>query len=205
MRDEYTTLHGIMTHEVIIKGSRFIAVAAPCSSESDLDALLSKVRSEYPNATHYCYAATFDSNDRFSDNGEPSGTAGRSILQVVKGSGIDDLAIIIIRYFGGTLLGTGGLVQAYSGSASDVLKGAESIRYVRSERYRISLTYSEFNVFQSSCSSLCSVAEQGFSENVTLVADVPLKNKSQFIKVMMDLTKGGFMQDTVGAGYCAEK
>jgi len=92
--------------------------------------VLSDISARYPNATHYCYAAVYGGNsriERFSDNGEPSGTAGRPIMSVLRGSGMSDAICVVVRYFGGTLLGTGGLVVAYREATADALAHAEIV------------------------------------------------------------------------------
>ncbi len=126
--DSILSIRSSTTVELKVRGSRFIAHVESCKNEDELNSILVSVRVLYPNATHYCYAAIFgqcSKIERYSDNGEPSGTAGRPILDVLKGFGIVDTVLIVIRYFGGTLLGTGGLVKAYADTARNVLEGAD--------------------------------------------------------------------------------
>ena len=111
--------------EIEIKKSRFIAIAIPANSLEDVKKAVQQVRSEHPDATHVVHAAVIGKAGTIyssSDDKEPKNTAGRPALEVVKGSGITDIAVCIVRYFGGTLLGTGGLVKAYGDSAKEVLK-----------------------------------------------------------------------------------
>lgn len=110
-----------------VKGSRFIATVEPCSSESEVDAFLSAMRGEFRDATHNCYAWRLGlgrDHWRYADDGEPSGTAGRPILQEIDGRGVTDVAVVVTRYYGGTKLGTGGLVRAYGASAAAGLDAA---------------------------------------------------------------------------------
>ena len=105
--------------ELIEKKSRFIATTFPVNSEEEALAFLESIRKKYWNATHNCSAYVIGKNQelqRCSDDGEPSGTAGRPMLEVLLGEGIHNIAVTVTRYFGGTLLGTGGLVRAYSGA-----------------------------------------------------------------------------------------
>ena len=114
---DYDTITGCCEDEMTLKGSRFIGIIMPCKVEEDIQANLAIVAKRYPNATHYCYAAIFGGSERkekSSDNGEPSGTAGKPMLMTLRGSELSDLMCIAVRYFGGTLLGTGGLVHAYT-------------------------------------------------------------------------------------------
>ena len=116
--------------EVIVKKSRFIGEAHRITSEEEAaEEFLSRFRKKYYDARHVCYAYSFgDTNPRlkFSDDGEPKGTAGKPILDIVNGSGVQDILIIVTRYFGGILLGTGGLVRAYSDAAKEALLAAET-------------------------------------------------------------------------------
>lgn len=113
--------------EEIILRSRFITTAAPVTNVEEAKAFIAEIRAEFPDATHNCYAFAAGPPGStamagMSDDGEPSGTAGRPMLAVVLGSGIGDLAVVVTRYFGGTKLGTGGLVRAYSGGVKAVLE-----------------------------------------------------------------------------------
>lgn len=114
-----------VTVEQTVKKSRFICVLARVRSADELRALISRLKKDYPQATHYCSACRIGSLTHSSDDGEPSGTAGRPMLDVLQGSGIDEIGAVVIRYFGGTLLGKGGLVRAYSSSVSLALEEVE--------------------------------------------------------------------------------
>lgn len=107
--------------------SRFITTAGPAGTVEEAKAFIAEVRSEFPNATHHCYAFAAGPPGStgmagMSDDGEPSGTAGRPMLAVVLGSGRGDLVVVVTRYYGGTKLGTGGLVRAYGGGVKAVLE-----------------------------------------------------------------------------------
>jgi uncharacterized YigZ family protein len=113
--------------EEVILRSRFITTAAPVTSVDEAKAFIAEIRAAFPDATHNCYAFAAGPPGStamagMSDDGEPSGTAGRPMLAVVLGSGVGDLAVVVTRYFGGTKLGTGGLVRAYSGGVKAVLQ-----------------------------------------------------------------------------------
>lgn len=112
-----------------IKGSRFIARVAPVRDAADIERFLTACREELPDAGHHCFAWRLAGADRmrYSDDGEPSGTAGRPILQEIDGRDLVDVAVVVMRYFGGTRLGTGGLVRAYGGAAAAALDAAEVV------------------------------------------------------------------------------
>lgn len=122
-----------------IKGSRFLAVAAPAPSEAAAMAVLERVRAEHPDANHHCWAYRLDADTaRSSDDGEPAGTGGPPILRRIGGADLDAAVVVVVRYFGGTKLGTGGLVRAYgeAAAAAAALEAAEVV----STRVRSTLT-----------------------------------------------------------------
>ena len=107
--------------ETIIKNSRFITLLFKIKSKDDVSKILDKIKKEYPKAPHYCYAYVVDSSKKSSDDGEPGGTAGMPILNVLEKENITNVLAIVVRYFGGIKLGAGGLVRAYSKSVKDTL------------------------------------------------------------------------------------
>jgi len=118
-KKDYRTIRNRAPIEYIEKKSRFIATVCPVSSEEEALSFLAEVRKEFSDATHNVYAYTVRENNlaRFSDDGEPGGTAGLPVMEVLKQEELCDVAVVVTRYFGGTLLGAGGLVRAYSKSA----------------------------------------------------------------------------------------
>ena len=135
--DKYITVKGSGQAEIVEKKSRFIAHIKPITSEDDATAFIEEIKKQYWDARHNCYAYQLgDRNQiqRYSDDGEPGGTAGMPILDVLRGKDIKDTIVVVTRYFGGTLLGTGGLVRAYSLSSRECIKSAgliERIPHIR--------------------------------------------------------------------------
>lgn len=122
--DSYLTID--QTYEAILreKGSRFLAFAFPVQSEADIKAKLSELRKEHPNANHHCYAWRLGPDKlafRANDDGEPSNTAGKPIFSQIQSRDLTNILVVVVRYFGGTLLGVSGLIAAYKSSASEVL------------------------------------------------------------------------------------
>ena len=107
--------------ETIIKNSKFITLLFKIKSKNDVSDILDNIKKSYPKATHYCYAYVVDSNKKSSDDGEPGGTAGMPILNVLEKEKITNILARVVRYFGGIKLGAGGLVRAYSKSVKDTL------------------------------------------------------------------------------------
>lgn len=112
------------------RGSRFLAWVFPVRNEEEFLDRLEAVRAAHPKARHHCWAWRLGSEYRFQDDGEPGGTAGRPLLQALDAAGLDEAAVVCVRYFGGTLLGTGGLVRAYGGAAARAAQDAGRARIV---------------------------------------------------------------------------
>ena len=129
------------TTELVVKKSRFISIAKVCENPADVKRLVDETRAKYPDATHVVHAAVMGNQFSFSDDHEPKNTAGRPALEVLKGSGITNIIVLIVRYFGGTLLGTGGLVKAYGDSAKLVLDGIETEDLVEKTDFRVTIGY----------------------------------------------------------------
>jgi len=122
-KQSYKTINKIFSHEIDkIKASRFIGIAIPVKTEDDVKAEINKLKKKYYDARHHCYAYILDTDDfKYSDDGEPSKTAGLPIYTVLKSSGAVSILVVVIRYFGGTKLGTGGLVKAYTRATQELL------------------------------------------------------------------------------------
>ena len=144
----YPIAVGEVEVEVRAKNSRFIGCAAPAESVDDAKAFIAAMRERYPDASHHCYAfaagygATVTHG--MSDDGEPSGTAGKPMLAVVQGAGIGDVVVVATRYFGGTKLGTGGLVKAYTETAQAALEAVPVEMKVETELLSVNLSYDSY-------------------------------------------------------------
>ncbi len=124
---EYTTIQGDNTVEIVIEKSRFIATAIHVDTVEQAQEFVASKRKKYFDATHNCYAYLIGDKAKFSDDGEPQGTAGMPIYECIKNSKIDHVCVVVTRYFGGIKLGAGGLVRAYSGSCAEALKSATKV------------------------------------------------------------------------------
>jgi len=125
------------------KGSRFLAVVAPAAGEAEAEAVLARLRAEHPDATHHCFAWRLgpEARERASDAGEPSGTAGAPILRVLRGHGLSDAVAVVVRWFGGTKLGKGGLARAYAAAAREAVEAAPRVRRVPRVTLAVDLPY----------------------------------------------------------------
>lgn len=169
--DTYLTVFEENQTEYVEKRSRFIATLRHCETEKEAAAFLEEMRSKYWDARHNCFAYSVDCGKlcRFSDDGEPHGTAGKPMLDVITGSGITNIAVVVTRYFGGVLLGTGGLVRAYSKSVQDVLSCAEVFKMIPSAQLTITCDYTDHGKLVNligSCDGV--ITDTQFTENVTV-------------------------------------
>jgi uncharacterized YigZ family protein len=130
------------------KGSKFIAYAFPVTMEDEIKELLSRVKKEHHSARHHCYAWRLGTGEpafRMNDDGEPSSTAGKPILGQLIHFDVTNVLLVVVRYFGGTLLGTGGLINAYRSAAADALGNAEIITIIIEKKFRLKFSYNELN------------------------------------------------------------
>ncbi len=142
---KYFSIKGESVSEKIIERSRFITYSLPVNSVEEARAYLEKIRKKHSDATHNCYCYKLkDGTVKFSDDGEPSGTAGAPIQEAVVTSKLTDIIVIVTRYFGGIKLGAGGLTRAYFACAKEGLDSAQRVEYVLSDIYRVELSYEEF-------------------------------------------------------------
>lgn len=125
------------------KGSKFIAVAAPAQSVVEADETLKQETRHYHDASHHCFAWVIEGAERASDAGEPSGTAGRSILEAIHNTGVEQVVVVVTRYFGGTKLGTGGLVRAYGDAARAALALAGRKECYRTHTVSVSFAHND--------------------------------------------------------------
>lgn len=133
--------------EIEVKKSKFITIALPCNDISEIKNIISRTKKEHPNANHVVHAAVIGPKGSIyslSDDGEPKNTSGRPALEVLKGSKITNILILIIRYFGGTLLGTGGLVKAYGDSVKEVLKKVETEKLIKKSSFSLNTSYDRY-------------------------------------------------------------
>lgn len=132
-----------------IKKSKFITYLIKLDNVEEVEIKLNEIKKEYKDATHYCYAYIIQNKEKASDNGEPSGTAGVPILNVLKKNNLSNILCVVIRYFGGIKLGAGGLVRAYSNSCSEAIKCTSIIKYVPILKIKIVFKYENLNTINN--------------------------------------------------------
>ena len=182
------------TGEVVEKKSRFIAHVIPITSEEDALQIIESLKKEYWDARHNCYAFVTGANNevqRFSDDGEPQGTAGKPILEVLLNKNVNNTLILVTRYFGGTLLGTGGLIRAYGQAAVEGLKDAEIMEVSEGISFDLAVDYEsigkiKYNMVQFGVGD----AEEEYGEGVTLRIQMKKADFEKFKTSVVDATSG---------------
>jgi uncharacterized YigZ family protein len=181
--------------EIIVINSRFIASLAPTFNVEEAKDFISRIKSEFPDASHHvpAYLIGFGNSviAHCSDGGEPAGTAGRPALAVLQGSGLGDVAVVVTRYFGGTKLGTGGLVHAYGQAVKEVLKDLPRAEKVPTHTVRLILPYPYFeNVRRLVAENKGKIIDEDFAVDVTVTALFSVELFDGFQKDLSELTRG---------------
>lgn len=196
--DTYRTIarNARPTFELVDRKSRFIAQLAHVESQAEADAFVTEVRSAHHDARHNVPVwVLVNGTERASDDGEPQGTAGHPVLAVLRGAGLKDVCCVVTRYFGGTLLGPGGLVRAYSGAASGALDAAEATGEVvvmtSVTPCVASIPYAWYDrVSRLAADAGGKVRDQLFQEDVTLTVDFVTGEEQAFVKAIRELASG---------------
>lgn len=189
----YTTIHHYASFEYEDRKSVFIGEAMPVSTEEDALIFIESIKKKYPDARHHVYAYVLRDNSimRFSDDGEPQGTAGMPVLDIIRKNGLTDTAIVVTRYFGGTLLGTGGLVRAYTASALGAVENAEIITYDIYVTLTIETTYSDYQKFSPVFTEFGYRSEDvRYTDKVMLTGRVKKSNSDDLIDKLIQTTSG---------------
>lgn len=192
----YTVPAGTVQVEETIRGSRFIGTAGPASTTEEARAFIDEIGERYRDATHNAWGFQIGIGDSatrgMSDDGEPSGTAGQPILARIEGSGIGDLVVVVTRYFGGTKLGTGGLVRAYGGVAGATISALETVEKVQTREIELAgVHYSYYGPIRNLLAEYeGAIIEEEFGEAVRLLIAVPLDRIDAFAQNLRNMTAG---------------
>ncbi|MCB6200924.1 YigZ family protein [Extibacter muris] len=191
MTTEYRTVYEGGEGEIVEKKSRFIAAVKPVSAEDDALAFIESVKKKHWNATHNCFAYVIGERSelaRCSDDGEPNGTAGKPMLDVLQGEELRNTAVVVTRYFGGTLLGTGGLVRAYSQAVKAGLASSVIITKIRGVKLRIGTDYTGLGKIQYILGQKgLKILDSVYTDSVKLEVLVP---EDAVVTVRSDITEG---------------
>ncbi len=180
--------------EETIKGSRFLSELFPISSQAEVREKIKAQKQKYADATHVCHAFICGKNAEImgmSDDGEPGGTAGRPMLDVLKGSGATNLLVTITRWFGGTLLGTGGLVHAYGDGVKNVLAVSEFEELVEKSGFSLVCDYQQYQIVKKIFENFTLYGtNEDFGENITIKGEIAESDFENFKKRIFDGTNG---------------
>ncbi len=191
----YKTINDTTIAELLVKKSRFICVLMPLNQLQDIDTKRDEAKQKYPMANHYCFAYRIRQDgsilERCSDDGEPTGTAGSPMLNVLAQNELENIMAIVVRYFGGTLLGTGGLVKAYTQSVQSALDKARIISMEYSQKVMLTLDYSYYGSLENYLSNIINeVADIQYAEQVRLEVWVAVDKLGTFVAKVEDLSSG---------------
>ena len=191
---EYRTLLRSASDEFIVNKSRFIGYASPCETEEDALRFLQSIRQKHKDATHNCYAYIIGTNMgimRYSDDGEPGGTAGMPIIEVMKARGVVNCCVVVVRYFGGILLGAGGLTRAYSHSCVIALNAAQVVWMEWTKRLLLDVPYPLWDKVNYALKSLPQITEEtSFGVSVSCTVLVRARDTDSVLQVLTALTDG---------------
>ena len=190
----YKTLLKAASDEFIVNKSRFIGYGCPCETEEEALAFLASIRAKHKDATHNCYAYIIGPNMgvmRYSDDGEPGGTAGMPIIEVMKARAVTNCAVVVTRYFGGILLGAGGLVRAYSQGAATALNACGVGTIYPTARYLIEVGYPMLNRMDYFLKDEpVIVEEKTFTDVITYTMLMKTADEEGFLQRLTNLSEG---------------
>ena len=192
-------------HEIVVVNSRFIASLAPVFTVEEARNFVRRIRQEYPDASHNVPAYLVGGGDAViahcGDDGEPSGTAGRPALAVLSGSGLGDVAVVVTRYFGGTKLGTGGLVRAYSEAVRRVVEVVPQAERIATYTVMVAVPYRLLErVRQAAGMHHGQILDEAFTVDVTLTVLFPQEDLSAFQNTLKDLSAGSLQAELIESG-----
>ena len=191
-------LKSYINYEETIKGSRFLSELFPCSSQTEARELVKSQKAKYADATHVVHAFVIGPGAEvmgMSDDGEPSGTAGRPALDVLRGRGCTNTVLTITRWFGGTLLGTGGLVKAYGNGAKGVLAAADAAglfeELVAKKSFTFTTDYSLYKLIKNNMELFhISNLTEDFGTEITIIGEIHESEYQIFISKLLDISNG---------------
>lgn len=201
----YFAAGGAVRHEIVINRSRFIATVSPIGDYGEAVEFIADIKKEHSAATHNCYA--FISNEigteqRFSDDGEPQGTAGQPMLEVLKKRGIRMTAVVVTRYFGGVKLGAGGLVSAYTRAVAEALDKCNVVHWLPSKLYTLRCGYSNYQMLQNALKDMTySISSTDYSNNVTVKIAFPEDEAENCLTKLTDALSGNITAEVTGLKY----
>ncbi|WP_271006308.1 YigZ family protein [Listeria seeligeri] len=194
MLDQYLTIHSNGTHEIIVGKSRFICHLMRVTTESEAQSFIQQIKKEHRDASHNCSAYIIGENDQYQkahDDGEPSGTAGIPMLEVLKKKGLKNVAVVVTRYFGGTKLGAGGLVRAYGNAVSEAIQTIGIVECKLATIVQCEFTYPLLGKIENALEQRnYQIDQKEFTEKVLLHIFVNNDDLTNFINWITEISNG---------------
>ena len=198
----YFSIESEVSTGLVVKGSKFIVKAAPVAEKEEAEKYIATISTRFKNATHNCFAYKTGIADqalfRFSDDGEPSGTAGRPILQAIETKDLTNMALVVTRYFGGTKLGTGGLIRAYNSAALEALNKAKIVAKYPQIILRLKFPYEYTNAAQHLINKFGgNILATQFDEQTVYRVQLKTSDEIDFRKELQNATSGKIIVEKV--------
>ena len=197
----FYTLSQVTTREQVIDKSRFIAIAVPLTSLALIEKAMQQIHEDYPNARHYVYAYRLHDGfiEKSSDDGEPQGTGGRPLLDLLQHRNVWNVLLVVVRYFGGVLLGTGGLSRAYGRTARQVIIETELKKLILYQMYALRVPYEWFELLKYQFNKhKWNIKKEEFNEVIKLLVHVPEQEAELFKKWIDDFTRKQVSYEDLG-------
>lgn len=201
--EAYSIPSEVVVFEEEIKKSRFITYLAPAKGVDAAKSFIQQIKEQHSSARHHCWAFVAGAPDDsqqlgFSDDGEPSGTAGKPILAQLMGSGIGEIVAVVVRYYGGILLGTGGLVKAYGNGVQQALKQLPTQIQIPQSQYQITCDYQQLTVIETLLQQVGgSIVQADYSVNIHLILSLPTQHIEQIMSKLRDVSRGALLLSPV--------
>lgn len=194
MRKDYKTVKGFGEREIVLSKSRFIAYVNRAESEEEAIEFINSIKKKHPNATHNCSCYMVGEHDQIqkaNDDGEPSGTAGVPMLEVLKKQGLKDTVVVVTRYFGGIKLGGGGLIRAYGKATTEGIDAAQVVERKLHHVMKISIDYTWLGKVENEIrNSHYNLSDIQYADSVHLLVDVLQKDEQTFTNWIIEITNG---------------
>jgi uncharacterized YigZ family protein len=200
----FYTLSQVTTREQVIDKSRFIAIAVPLTSLVLIEKAMQQIHEDYPNARHYVYAYRLHDGfiEKSSDDGEPQGTGGHPLLDLLQHRNVWNVLLVVVRYFGGVLLGTGGLSRAYGGTARQVIIETELKKLILYQMYALRVPYEWFELLKYQFNQhKWDIKKEEFNEVIKLLVHVPEQEAELFKKWIDDFTRKQVYYEDLGIAW----
>ena len=190
---DYKTVKNDAYAEMIERKSRFIGYCRPVTNQEEAISFINEIREMHRQATHnvYAYVLREDNIMRYSDDGEPAGTAGMPVLEIIKKEGLTDVCVVVTRYFGGILLGAGGLVRAYAKSAKLGIEASCPVEMIKCTSFMVKCNYNDYGKIEFAINNEgYIIKDSSFEESVHMTVAVRMGEEERFIKTINDITGG---------------